>query len=145
MSRVRITFGDLEQIHQKMCKMMDEVFTKSPLGVGHGWRPSVDIYEDAENVVVVAELAGVEAGDIEITLDGRIVRIAGHRRPGLVPREAVRFYQLEIDHGAFDRVFRLPVDVEEQGVSATLREGYLRVQLPKRRGPERRQVTIEQG
>jgi len=141
MSRVRITFGDLEQIHQRMCKVMDEVFSRPPLTM-RGWRPAVDIYEEADGIVLVVELAGVEPGDIEITLDGPIVRISGTRRATL-PQPPVRFYQLEIDHGSFERIFRLPVAVDGRAASATLREGYLYVHLPKRE-PESRRVPVEQ-
>jgi HSP20 family protein len=147
MSRVRITFGDLEEIHRKMCKVMDEVFTRQPLGMGHGWRPAVDIYEDEGHVVLVAELAGVEPADIEITLDAQVVRIAGSRRATAAPpggAAPVRFFQLEIDHGRFERLFRLPVPVEEHGASATLRDGYLRLDLPKKKPAEARRVTIEE-
>jgi HSP20 family protein len=141
MSRVRITFGDLEALHRKMRKVMDEVFTRAPLGVGQGWRPAVDIYEDEDKVVLLVELAGVEAADVEVTIGGSIVRIAGSRRPTL-PAAPVRCYQLEIDHGSFERLFRLPVAVDDQAVSAVLRDGYLRLELPKRPA-EPRSINIE--
>lgn len=144
MSRVRITFGDLEQIHQRMRKMMDEMFARPPLCAGHGWRPAVDIFEDADNVVLVAELAGVDPAEIEVTLDGQVVRIAGSRRSSAHPRGQVRFFQLEIDHGNFERLFRLPVAVDERAAQATLRDGYLRLDLPKRRLAEPRRVTVEE-
>jgi HSP20 family protein len=142
MSRVRITFGDLEHLHQKMRKVMGEVFSRSPLGMGQGWRPAVDICEDADNVVLVAELAGVQRGDIEVTIGGSIVRISG-KRTSAPPPGPVRFLQLEIDHGAFERIFRLPVAVDDRAATATLRDGYLRVSLPKRKS-ESRSISIEQ-
>jgi HSP20 family molecular chaperone IbpA len=54
------------------------------------------------------------------------------------------FYQLEIDHGQFERIFRLPVAIDERAATATLAGGYLRVTLPKR-AAEARAISVERG
>ncbi|MFH0811179.1 MAG: Hsp20/alpha crystallin family protein [Pseudomonadota bacterium] len=140
MSRVRISFGDLHELHQKMCRMVDEVFSKPSLAP-RGWRPAVDIFEEADGVVLLAELAGVDPEAIEVTLDGSIVRIAGSRKAAIAGAP-VSYYQLEIDHGQFERIFRLPVAVDGRAASAVLSDGYLRVHLPKLR-VQARSVAVE--
>jgi HSP20 family protein len=109
-----------------------------------GWTPAVDIYETAEGVTIVAELAGVRREDLKVMVDGEVVRIYGQRRPTC--REArARFHRLEIASGSFVRSFRITVPFDPRQVEARTEDGMLLVHLPKKPEPETKHITVEHG
>ena len=107
-----------------------------------GFRPAVDLYrrEDPPALIAVAELPGVDPGDVEIAVaDGRLL-IAGHRRRYVPGR---RVLQLEIAHGDFRAEVDLPEDVDASAAVAQFDRGLLTVALPvAQRAVLRRTVTI---
>lgn len=91
------------------------------------WEPPVDVAETPESIVVVAELAGVKPGDVQVDIEGRDFRLRGIRN---VP-EPTDVFPSEISEGAFERKLTLPADVDPLRKTVTLREGLLRVEIPK--------------
>ena len=101
------------------------------------WQPAADVFETATAIVVRLELAGVAGSDGQGTVAGDVLRIRGDRKPR-VDRDAQRLHQMEIASGPFERAIRIGVPFDREGVSATLEDGLLRVELPKRpSGPRR--------
>jgi HSP20 family molecular chaperone IbpA len=101
------------------------------------WQPAADVFETATAIIVRLELAGVAGADVQVTVDGDVLRIRGVRQPR-VDRDAQRLHQMEIVSGPFERAIRIGVPFERDGVSAALEDGLLRVVLPKRSiGPRR--------
>ena len=99
----------------------------NPPGV---WAPAVDVVEEGGELLLYAELPGVERDDVELTVDGRRLELSGRRLP--LPADRV-FARMERSYGPFRRVFELPAEVDADAVSASFRHGVLRVALPKRR------------
>lgn len=123
----------LEGIHRDMLKMMADVFGTTGLGMippSRGWLPAVDIYETEKEIVVLVDAAGIKQESLDITLYQDLIRVAGLRE-GWRGSEPRKFYQMEIAHGAFERVLRLPVAVESDGAEATYKSGLLCITLPK--------------
>lgn len=108
---------------------------------GDRWWPDVDVYETEEAVVVRAELAGVKAEDLQVSLDGPLLRIRGQRRAFGAPGSQ-RLHQVEIATGPFERAIQIAQHFDADGVSAHLAEGYLTVTLAKR-SPTARRVRLE--
>lgn len=117
---------------------------------GEVWHPAVNVYEDAEQYTVVADLAGVRVEGIELLVENGVLVLTGSREaPGLaaggstVPLPAGgeasgrsgprprRVHLMEIDHGRFRRAIELPGDVDVGGIEASYRCGYLWVRLPR--------------
>jgi HSP20 family protein len=100
---------------------------------GHSsWTPNTDIYETADRLVVKMELAGVEHDNLEVMLQDRLLVVAGFREDSC--RQAGKrctFRQMEIDYGHFERRLVLPVPVDHKRVQARMRNGFLRIDLPK--------------
>jgi HSP20 family protein len=109
-----------------------------------GWTPAVDIYETAEGVTIVAELAGVRREDLKVMVDGDVVRIYGQRRP-TCREDKARYHRLEIAAGSFVRSFRISVPFDPSGVEARVDEGMLLVHLPRRPEPATQHITVEHG
>ena len=100
-------------------------------------QPCVDMYETADSLMVKIELAGVEPDRLKITLEanGRLLTIAGERTERLQEQsECLRYYQLEIYYGAFERQIPLPpeVSIDREHIVASYRDGILLISLPRR-------------
>jgi HSP20 family protein len=95
----------------------------------HAWRPPTDVFEDNNRLVVVVEIAGMQKGEFNVTLDERRLTVSGARHPLLDTRPAV--HQLEVRNGEFRVDVSLPWPVDESRVEALYDDGFLRVELPK--------------
>ena len=72
-----------------------------------GWEPPVDLLESSSELIIIAALPGVKAGDIDLVIGSGELAIVGTRRMPAVPRPA-RIHRLELPHGQFERRVRLP-------------------------------------
>ena len=108
---------------------------------GGAWDPPIDIYETAARYVVTAELPGLEREQIELAVQDNRLTIRGVR-PGAGPESPARhFHQVERGHGSFQRTFEFVEAVDQDGITADLRDGVLTVTLPKlETAPRRIQV-----
>ena len=93
------------------------------------WTPLAYAYETPEAFVVLLELPGIDEDDVEVHVDGDMLTVKGQRR-GL-PLRPDRFHRMERSHGPFLRSFQLSEEVDPARVSAQLRDGVLRLELPK--------------
>jgi HSP20 family protein len=122
-------FNGADMVGAHLRQMVDRL---SRLGQGEqsGWSPSVDIYENAESVVLVAEVAGLTRHDVRVLVDEQVVRIYGHRHPTCC-NPGARYHRMEISSGGFVRSFRIEVPFVAGRVSARFEDGMLYVVLPK--------------
>jgi HSP20 family protein len=104
---------------------------------GDRWQPVADVYETEKAVIVRLELPGVSSDEVQVTVDGDVLRIRGVRR-ARIDEDAQRLHQMEIASGPFERALRIGVAFERDHVHASLEEGMLRVVLPKRAAGPRR-------
>jgi len=104
-----------------------------------GWTPPVDIRDEGECYVLVAELPGVEEDGIELKVVGNALVMSGERKPP--EREKVLCYHLvERPEGPFRRAFKLPVEVDSSRIVAEAEDGVLIVELPKLKAPSQGQT-----
>ena len=141
----------------EMERMMDRVFGDFP---GRGWMrpwraewpewpglaelrmPKVDLIDRDDDILVRAELPGVEKKDLEITTSDTSVTIKGTTRHE-EKEEKGDYYRCEISRGSFARTLTLPTMVESAKAKASLREGVLELTLPKVEKSKRHAVTVE--
>ena len=103
----------------------------------------VDVREHDDEVVVVADLPGVEKDDVSLQLmDPRTLQISCERRAEQ-EEKAEGYYMRERGFGSLDRLIRLPVDVTESGGSASFKNGVLEVRLKKSMEEKRKKIPIE--
>ena len=121
-----------------------------PPDVREFWLPKPDVYETPDELVVRIEVAGVRKESLHVSLsaDNRVLSINGTRAERFVDeRQKVRYYQLEVYFGSFERDVLLPPDVsvDRDKLSATYRDGFLVVTLPKTAEvPTSRSIPIEE-
>ena len=106
------------------------------------WKPAVDVYELEDEYHVVVDLAGVARDRVEVTLEGLLLMIRGWRDDP-APRKRVRLHQMEIDHGPFECVVRLDVNLDRNRLEAVYRDGFLRVRLPKLPETGPREIEVQ--
>ena len=92
--------------------------------------PAVDIYETADQIVVLVEVAGIPEQQIELAVDGTTLTFRGERKP-LGGRPKRTYLQMEISHGRFQRELELPSPVNAEDASAVYSDGILEITLPK--------------
>jgi HSP20 family protein len=95
------------------------------------WNPSVDIFENDHEVVLKAELPGMEVKDIEVRLENNVLMLKGERRFEKEAKEE-NYHRVEREYGVFSRSFSLPAAVNGDKVAAEYKDGILKVVLPKK-------------
>lgn len=103
-----------------------------------GWQPRVDVVETEESLVIVAEVAGMRADDLEVEVEGEVVTIRGRKQPAGPARAEARYLCMERGRGAFERSLRVSLPVNSHRGRARLGGGLLRVELPRIRDQRRR-------
>lgn len=127
-----------------LADLMEE-FWKSPFEA-FPWRdigyPAVDVSEDGKEVTVKAELPGLEAKDVELTLESGVLTIRGEKKfEGEEKKE--NYHRIERSYGSFVRAVPLPREVKSDKVKARFDRGVLTVTMPKAEKAETRNITIE--
>lgn len=100
-----------------------------------GWAPSADVYEKGGDLVVKAELPGVDKDDVSVTVENGDLVIQGERRADDEVSDE-NYYRMERFTGTFYRRFSLPEGVDEDNISAEYKDGVLEVHIPKPSGEE---------
>ena len=95
------------------------------------WNPSVDIFEIDNEVIVKAELPGLNAKDIDVRLENNVLVLKGERHFEKEAKEE-NYHRIEREYGSFSRSFALPTVVNGDGVSAEYKDGVLKIVLPKK-------------
>ena len=93
------------------------------------WEPPADIIETENGLLIHMELPGVNAADIDISLEGQDLLVRGIKRV-IYPDSRKRYMQMEIRHGLFGRLLHLPTTVTEEGAKLHLTNGVLEIFLP---------------
>ena len=104
--------------------------------------PSADIRETPNEFVIHADLPGVQEKDVEITLSGNQLTVAGKRETEL-KREDEKMVSYERSFGSFSRTFMLPNTIDTDSIQADLRDGVLTVHVPKRPEVKARKIEVK--
>jgi HSP20 family protein len=103
--------------------------------------PRVDVLDREEEILVRAEVPGVEKKDLQVELSGQLLTIHGERRRE-EKEEKGEYFRSEMAHGVFSRTIRLPEEVALDKAAAEFKDGILEVHLPKTHRTERRRIEV---
>jgi HSP20 family protein len=137
-------FGELGSLRREMDRLWDSFFGERPLARAweREWAPSLDVSETKDNFVVKAEVPGIDAKDIDISLTGDVLTIKGEKKQEKEEKEE-DYHLIERSYGAFSRSIRLPAEVESTKIKASYKNGILRVTLPKSEKVKAKEVRIK--
>jgi HSP20 family protein len=141
-------FRDLLGLQDRMNRWFNEQYrggsADDEWALGGSWAPAVDIYEQGNDIVLKAELPGVDPKDVDIRLENNVLTLRGERKfENEVKRES--YHRVERSYGAFTRSFTLPSVVDQNAIKAEVKDGILKVVLPTREEAKPKQITISAG
>jgi HSP20 family protein len=106
------------------------------------WLPRVDVSEGAKEITVKAEIPGVEAKDIHIALEGRMLTVKGEKKQEKEEKEE-NYHRMERSYGSFSRTIELPAEVDSSNVDASYKKGILKIVLQKVKASETKKIEIK--
>ncbi|MGB9711736.1 MAG: Hsp20/alpha crystallin family protein [Dissulfurimicrobium sp.] len=115
-------------------QVLQDLFRISSMSImspAQGWVPALDVYMTQEDIYIVADISGVEVDSLYLAVKDRLLHLSGHR-PQPRNEGEVHFYQMEINYGRFERIIRLPCEVEVDQADASYENGLLIVKIPRR-------------
>ncbi|MBN1177886.1 MAG: Hsp20/alpha crystallin family protein [Anaerolineae bacterium] len=107
---------------------------------GLAFVPRVDIYETADDIVLIADLPGVDADAIDITLEKSIITINAHVVPEEMQDYCLSYAEYRV--GDYQRSFTLSDQIDQDAIEATVKDGVLRLHLPKAH-PKTKKIAIQ--
>jgi len=128
---------DMVGFRDTLSGLFDDFFSGKPLLAarhlqmdgGIGWGPSVDVRETEDEIVVYADLPGVEREDIQLEVKNHTLLLSGKRKPSA--DSDTGWLRREVPTGQFFRAFSLSSDVKAGQVKANFKNGVLEIRLPK--------------
>lgn len=138
-------FRDLRTLQEEVNRLFSTNLTRSfgDEGIGRGaWAPSVDIYENKDQIVLEAELPGMKQEDFDLSIENNVITLRGERKFEKTD-ETDSYHRVERSYGGFTRSFTLPQTVSAEGATAEYSNGVLRVTLPKREETKARRIEVK--
>jgi len=127
----RIPAHPMLDIHHRMEQVMERLLRDvKPAEPQTSWTPRADVYETADRFVVTLELPGVEREEIEIVVEGFYLSLSGVRPEPPAP-DCMGWHRMEIGRGGFERVLALPQEADAENITATYKDGFLVIHIPR--------------
>jgi HSP20 family protein len=124
----------LSNLNERLQRMLNDTLGgldwQSGENAGASWVPPVDVFEEAENIRITAEIPGVQPEDIQISLEGNTLTVRGTKQQQAEERTE-RMHRYERTYGVFERAFTLPASVDPKDIKANYEHGVLTITLPK--------------
>jgi HSP20 family protein len=133
----------LARIHEEVDRMFHDLTPSRfwPWGENGGRMPTVDLFEKDGNLVVEAELPGIEGKDVKVSYTDSSVTIQGETK-GEKEEKKEGYYRSERQYGSFYRTISLPAAVDFGQTKAEFKDGVLKITLPKTAQPTEQDRTI---
>jgi len=133
-------FRELNTMRRELDRIMDRFFESDRITEGM-WLPEVDVSETPDEVVVKADVPGINEKDLSVTLSSDNLIIKGERKEEK-EEKGKHFHRVERSYGSFQRSITLPVAVDTSKVNATYTNGVLEVHLPKTAESKPKEIKI---
>lgn len=138
-------FKELERIRREMDRIWDSFFEERPRKKGEEfgeWLPLIDISETNNDIIMKAELPGIDPKNVDISLINDVLTIRGEKKQEREEQEE-NYHLIERSYGSFTRSIRLPRDVQSDKISASYKNGILKVVLPKSEEAKKKEIKIK--
>jgi HSP20 family protein len=143
---LRTPFEDVAVLQKRLNSIFNDFASPSERSgsASSGFVPAVDVYEDAEKLVLKLEVPGVKAEALDIRLENQTLTIKGERKFESTEK-AENFHRIERRFGSFVRSFTLPQTVDTETVTAASDAGVLTILLAKKAEAQPRQIKVQVG
>jgi HSP20 family protein len=137
-------FRDFERMRRDMDRLWDSFFERGTLRGedGREWLPSLDVAETKNEIVVKAEVPGMEPKDIDVSLSDGLLTIKGEKKQEREEKEE-NYHLVERNYGSFTRSIRLPNEVQSDKINASYKNGVLKIVLPKSEEAKKKEIKIK--
>jgi HSP20 family protein len=145
----REPFVPFSFLQNELARFLEEYLQPEGRGAGHspptdleptGWSPAIDVYETPEDTLVVAEIPGVDAAKVELSITGNLLVLRGVKEPGELPESQLQVRERRF--GTFLRQIMVSSDVDFDVAQAEAKNGVLTIRLPKKRAAKPRTIPI---
>ena len=128
-------------LRREIDRVFDDIFGREA-GANARWLPVADIREDEKAFTVELELPGIAPEQVEVTAENGVLTVRGEKSAASEAVEA-RWRLNERVHGAFQRSFRLPSEIDQDAIAATFANGVLTVRVPKAAVAVARKIEVK--
>ncbi len=136
---------DLLTTQDRFNRLLNDTFSEflaDDGGSARIWAPAVDIYETDDNLVVKADIPGVDPKDVELRVEDSTLYLKGQRKFEREVKEE-NYHRVERSYGSFARTFALPSSIDADRVKAEYKDGLLTLTLPKREEAKPKTIKID--
>jgi len=137
-------FREFERMRREMDRLWDSFFERRPARTEEEgeFLPALDLAETDNELVVKCEVPGLEPKDIDISLSDGMLTIKGEKKQEREEKQA-DYHLVERSYGTFTRSIQLPKEVQSEKISASYKNGILRITLPKSGGAQKKEIKIK--
>jgi HSP20 family protein len=145
MHRIRFHNVPPRRLHEDFGRVLEKYFRPdhaedaAPVAA---WQPRVDIREEEQRFVILADLPGIDPESIEVQMDKGVLSISGARDTGTAAKDA-GWSRVERATGGFNRRFVLPDSADADGITASGKHGVLEIAIPKRATATPRRIQVQ--
>ncbi len=142
---VRSSWPDVSILQDRLNSLFQEFARpESETADGSSFVPPVDIYEDAQKLVLKLEVPGIKQEDLDIRVENQILTVTGERKFESEEKQE-NFHRIERRFGNFVRTFTLPQTIDTEAVSANYDAGVLNISLAKKAEAKPKQIKVQLG
>jgi HSP20 family protein len=136
-------FGMLEPFRKEMEEMMQRFFgdATTPTRVVQSWTPRVDVEETEKEILVKADLPGVDPKNIEISIENGLLTVRGEKKEEKEDKQK-NYHRIERFTGSFQRTIALPSSADPEKVTATSTHGVVTITIPKKAEAQPKRIVV---
>lgn len=137
----RFALPSVRELQREMDRLFESFLGEPGTFADEAVYPAVNLWEDAESVHAEAEVPGLKMNDLELLIQGNELTIKGRR--GSNSPEGATCHRCERGTGEFTRFMSLPIEVDGERAEATLKDGVLRIVMPKAERAKARKIVVK--
>ncbi|MDR9403699.1 MAG: Hsp20/alpha crystallin family protein [Halothece sp. Uz-M2-17] len=136
-------YAEMSSFRRQLDRLFDDIANQTAIG-GHNWQPAIELEDSGENLVLKAQLPGLKPDDLDISASRDAITISGEYRSEEESEEKGTYHS-EFRYGKFSRTVNLPVEIQQDKVTADYQNGIVSLTLPKVEDAVNRPVKINLG
>lgn len=137
MGNIFDTWREMDRLHHEM----NRLFSGRSLPFSREY-PAINLWSSEDDVIVTAEIPGIDSNELDISVEGDILTVSGVRGHEIL-KENEKYHRQERAHGRFRRNVRLPFRVDPQKVEALYERGVLKIVLPRLEQDKPKKISIK--